>query len=227
MTGNTKIYELLRSPMTGPEIERRSFDIIDCEADRSGFCADQWEVVRRLLHTTADFNIIKDIRFSDDSISMGVQALRKRAGIYVDSNMIRSGLSLARLKSVNPEYDETKIRCHVADPDIGDKAKEKGLPRSLFAARKAKHIIDGGIALIGNAPVALLEINRMIVEEGIKPSLVIGMPVGFVHVMESKDELMSTGIPYIVITGRRGGSPLAVSVLHALCTIATAGDGER
>ncbi len=227
MTGKTKIYELLRNPMTGSEIERRSFEIIDSEADRSVYSEDQWEVVRRMLHTTADFNMIKDIRFSDDSISMGIRALRSAAGIYVDSNMIRSGLSMARLKSVNPDYDEKKIRCHIADADIGEKAREKGLPRSLFAVQKARDMLKGGIALFGNAPVALLEMNRMIVEEGIKPALVVGLPVGFVHVTESKDELMSLEVPYIVIKGRRGGSPLAVSVLHALCTIGMARYGDK
>jgi precorrin isomerase len=108
----------------------------------------------------------------------------------------------------------------VADEDVVQQALETGLPRSLFAVRKARSILDKSIAVFGNAPVALMELSRLIVEEGVKPSLVIAMPVGFVHVVESKDELMSLKIPYIAIAGRRGGSPLAVATLHALCSLA-------
>jgi hypothetical protein len=103
-------------------------------------------------------------------------------------------------------------------------ARQSRLPRSLFAIRKAKSILDGGLAVFGNSPIALLELNRLILEEQIRPALVIAMPVGFVHVVESKEELMSLDVPYIALSGRRGGSPLAVSVVHALCSIA---EGRR
>jgi precorrin isomerase len=134
--------------------------------------------------------------------------------------MIRSGLSQARLKKVCPAYQPESILCHVADADIAAKARQNSLPRSLFAVRKAANKLHGGIAVFGNAPVALLELNRLIVETGLRPALVIGMPVGFVHVVESKQELIAMDIPYITIEGRRGGSPLAVSVIHALCELA-------
>ena len=101
-----------------------------------------------------------------------------------------------------------------------EEALREGLPRSLFAIRKARPQLDGGIVVFGNAPVALLELNRMIVEEGIRPALVIGMPVGFVHVVESTEELSTLGVPFIAIEGRRGGSTLAVATLHAICTLA-------
>ena len=101
-----------------------------------------------------------------------------------------------------------------------------GLPRSLFAVRKARPVLDGGIAVFGNAPVALLELNRMVIEEGLRPAFIIGAPVGFVNVEESKEELAGLGVPCISITGRRGGSTLAVSIVHALCAIAAAG-GKR
>jgi len=104
--------------------------------------------------------------------------------------------------------------------DVARDAQISRLPRSLFAVGKAKAVLAGGIALFGNAPIALLELNRLIIEENLRPAVVIAMPVGFVHVIESKEELMSLDVPFITITGRRGGSPLAVSVLHALCSIA-------
>ena len=134
--------------------------------------------------------------------------------------MIRTGISLARLRGVCGFYRSESIICHVADEDVTRKARRSGLPRSLHAVQKAKPLLEGAIVLIGNAPVALMEISRMIIEEGLRPSLVVALPVGFVHVVESKEELMSLGVPYIATAGRRGGSPLAVSVLHALCGLA-------
>jgi precorrin-8X/cobalt-precorrin-8 methylmutase len=215
------IHQLLQNPLSGPDIEARSFAIIDQEVPgRNGFSPAAWEVVRRMIHTCADPQLAASIRFSDDAIGAGVEALRAGRPIYADSNMIRAGLSLARLRSANPGYDSTRIVCHVADADVAQQAESSHLPRSLFAIRKARQSLHGGIAVFGNAPVALLELNRLVLEENIRPALVIAMPVGFVHVVESKQELMSLGIPYIAVEGRRGGSTLAVSVIHALCGLA-------
>ncbi len=214
------IHNLLAEPLTGEQIEERSFACIDNEAAGHNFQADQWQVVRRLIHTTADFAMMDLIRFSPDAITAGTSALKNGCRIFTDSNMIRSGLSIPRLCSVNPSYSPDMIHCHVADADVARQAGETALPRSLFAMRKARNMADGGIMLFGNAPVALLELNRMIMEEGVRPALVVAMPVGFVHVVESKDELMTLGVPYIALGGRRGGSPLAVATLHALCSLA-------
>jgi precorrin isomerase len=213
------VYDLYAQPLSGAEIEHRSFAAIDAEADRSAFSDAQWQVVRRLIHTSADFSLAGQTHFSDDAFSSCIAALERGATLYADSNMIRSGLSVARLQQIYPAYERASILCHVADADVASQAKNSGLPRSLFAVRKAAPHLDGGIILIGNAPVALLELNRLILEEGVRPALVIGMPVGFVHVQESKEELKNTGVPYIVINGRRGGSPLAVACLHALCAL--------
>lgn len=221
------VRALYESPMSGEEIEAESFRIIDREAGSHRFSSGQWEVVRRLLHTTADFGLTEHIRFSADAVESAVKALGAGAPIYVDSNMIRSGLSLARLKRVCPEYAPEKILCHVADEDVAELARKNGLPRSLYAVRKATPILNEGIAVFGNAPVALMELNRMIMEDGLKPALVIAMPVGFVHVVESKDELMTLDVPYVALAGRRGGSPLAVSTIHALCSVAQGGNQNR
>jgi len=214
------IHKFLAKPMTGIEIEQRSFEIIDSEMGPPTVPRDQWEVIRRMIHTCGDPGIAPLVRFSTGAIQAGVAALRAGAPLYVDSNMIRSGLSLARLRSVNPAYSSDRIICKVAAPDVAAESKQTGLPRSYFAVRKARATLDGGISVFGNAPVALLEINRMIAEGELKPALVIGLPVGFVHVEESKTELLSLPVPSIVMTGRRGGSTLAVSIVHALCTIA-------
>jgi precorrin isomerase len=214
------IHKFLAKPMSGVEIEKRSFDIIDSEAGPLTVPRDQWEVIRRMIHTCGDPSIAPLVRFSPDAIQAGVSALRAGAPLYVDSNMIRSGLSLARLRSVCPAYTSAMITCNVAAPDVAAESSRTSLPRSYFAVRKARATLDGGIAVFGNAPVALLEINRMIAEGEIKPALVIGLPVGFVHVEESKTELISLPVPSIIMMGRRGGSTLAVSIVHALCTVA-------
>ncbi len=214
------IYDLYDEPMSGEAIEARSFEIIEREVPSRAFTPEQWQVVRRMLHTTADFDLLDQIRFSADAIEVAGSALRAGVPIFVDSNMIRSGISLARLIRVCGKYNSESLLCHVADDDVAAAAREAGLPRSLYAVRKAKPSLQGGIAVFGNAPVALMELSRFIMEESIRPAFVIAMPVGFVHVTESKDEFMSLGIPYVAVTGRRGGSPLAVSALHALCALA-------
>jgi len=219
-TRKPMVYDLYEHPMSGEAIEAKSLETIDREVAPHGFSGDQWQVVRRMIHTTADFELLRLARFSPDAIESGIAALRSGRSIFVDSNMIRAGLSLARLRQVWSGYGPEHVTCHVADPDVVAQARDSGLPRSLFAVRKAKGSLHGSIAVFGNAPVALLELNRMIMEEGIKPALVIAMPVGFVHVVESKDELMSLNVPHIAVAGRRGGSPLAVSGVHALCSLA-------
>ncbi|RLB77582.1 MAG: precorrin-8X methylmutase [Deltaproteobacteria bacterium] len=222
MTKNNRplIYDLLENPLSGQQIEDRSFAAIDAEAAAHSYSAEEWQVVRRLIHTTADFALSDLVKFSPEAMASVMTALCSGKTIYADSNMIRSGLSVARLQKLHPGYERESILCHVADEDVAAEAKASGLPRSLFAIRKAGKELDGGIVLIGNAPVALLELNRMAVEENIRPALVIGMPVGFIHVLESKEELIHSGLSFIVLEGRRGGSPLAVATLHALCVIA-------
>ncbi len=216
----TFVHTLYAEPRSGPEIEDMSFAIIDREAPPHRFTPPEWQVVRRMIHTTGDFGIMADVRFSPDAIASGIAALRSGRPIYVDANMIRAGLSLERLRRVCPDYSAGDIICHIAAAEVAAEARGAGLPRSLFAVRRARAALTGGIAAFGNAPVALLELNRMIVEENIKPALVIAMPVGFVHVTESKEELLNLDVPAIVLTGRRGGSPLVVSVIHALGALA-------
>lgn len=215
-----RIHTLLAAPLSGAEIERRSFAIIDAAAPKHNFDPGEWEIVRRMLHTAGDLSLAAEVRFANGAIAAGVAALHAGAPLYVDANMIRAGISLERLRLVNSEYGPEKIHCHVADGDVARDAAQNNLPRALHAIRKARAILPGAIVAIGNSPVALLELNRMILEEGLRPALVIGLPVGFVHVIESKEELLTLPAPSIVVVGRRGGSSLAVAAIHALCTLA-------
>jgi cobalt/nickel transport system ATP-binding protein/precorrin-8X/cobalt-precorrin-8 methylmutase len=214
------MHDLLARPLSGPDIEDRSMAIIDQLCAGHRFDQAQWLVAKRLVHTTGDPSIIDDLRFSPDWLEAGARALRAGAPITSDAKMVRSGISLARLRELNPGYGPGHLHCHVDDPAVAAEARATGLPRSLYAVRAARALLDGAICCFGNAPVGLMELSRLIVEEGVRPALVIGMPVGFVHVVESKDELMSLGVPWIAIAGRRGGSPLAVATIHALCLAA-------
>jgi precorrin-8X/cobalt-precorrin-8 methylmutase len=214
------IHHLLAHPLSGEAIEDRSMAIIDELCPDHGFGPEEWLVAKRLVHTTGDPTIIRDLRFSPDWCSAGATGLRAGGAVTTDSSMIRSGLSLARLRAINPSYGPEHLHCAVADPAVAAAAKAHGQPRSLFATRVLKPHLNGAICCFGNAPVGLMELSRLIVEEGIHPALVIAMPVGFVHVVESKDELMTLGIPFIALAGRRGGSPLAVAAVHALCLAA-------
>jgi len=213
--------QFLSNPMTGEEVERASFERIDRYDVRGGLDDDQWAVARRMVHTCADPSILRPLRFRGDWKERGLEALAGGCTVYCDSNMIRSGLSRQRLERTGWNGE---ILCHVADPDVAAASRETGLPRSIHAVRKAGRRLDGGIALFGNAPLGLAELCRLVVEEGIRPALVVAFPVGFVHVRESKAEFLGMDLPGIALQGLRGGSPLAVAALHALCGLKKGSD---
>lgn len=204
----------LSNPMTGEEVETASFARIDRYGVRGDLDDDQWAVARRLIHTCADTSILRGLRFQGDWKEQGLDALSSGCPVYCDSNMIRSGLSRMRLERTGWKGE---ILCHVADPDVAAESRASRLPRSIHAVRKAGRRLDGAVALFGNAPLGLAELCRLVVEEGIRPAMVVAFPVGFVHVRESKEEFLELGLTGIVIEGLRGGSPLAVAALHALC----------
>jgi cobalt/nickel transport system ATP-binding protein/precorrin-8X/cobalt-precorrin-8 methylmutase len=214
----------MEKPMSGYDIEKRSFEIIDREIPAHNFSAEQWQVARRMIHTVGDPGILDDILFSPDAITSAVEALREGRPIYTDTNMIRSGISMSRLKEACPDYGSDRVICSIADADILDESKKTGLPRSLLAIRKARHMLTGAIVLFGNSPVGLMELSRMVIEEGVKPVFIGAVPVGFVHVVESKEEVTKLGIPCIALRGRKGGSAVAVSILHALVSLARGSD---
>lgn len=214
-----RIHELYAHPLAGEAIERESFRRIDAEAPEHALAPEQWQVARRLIHTTADFGLLAELEFSADAVESGCRALRAGAPIYADSNMIRAGLSLARLQRCCARYAPSDIHVHVADSDVAEAARAAKLPRAIYALRKAQAMLNGAIVCFGNSPVGLLELNRMMLEENVAPALVIAMPVGFVHVTESKEETAKLDVPQIVIRGRRGGSPLAVATVHALTSL--------
>ncbi len=214
---NKSLFDKVSWNKTGQEIEKMSFNTIENECrSKENFSDEEWKIARRLIHTTADFSIINDLKFKNNPIQVGLDALRKGAVIYSDSNMIKSGLSVPKLKKYNPNYERESIQCYIANSVVANLAKENNTTRALASVEKAIPVLNDAIILIGNAPLALAKMIKLIVENKIKPALIIGMPVGFVNVVESKELLIESNIPYITIAGRRGGSPLAVATLHAI-----------
>lgn len=207
----------IRWHLSAAEIEQESFRRIEAE---SPLCAtlpvEEWRVARRLIHTTADLTVADSLVFRHDAIHAGLRALRRHAPIFTDSRMLRSGLSLERLRRLHTDYSADDLHCHIGDPDVAARARAEGCARALCSAEKARPMLPGSIVLIGNAPLALARIARYILEEDIRPALVVGMPVGFVNVVEAKELLARCPVPQIVLEGRRGGSALAVATLHAI-----------
>lgn len=211
-----KAYTDIKWDMTAEQIEAESFRIIESEYKNTRFSELEWKVARRLIHTCADFSICDNLVFGNNPIHSALKAVSAGALIYCDSNMIKSGISVQKLKMFNPSYSRDSIHCYIADSDVAEDAKKHGTTRALASLNKAETILDGAIILIGNAPLALAGIAKLYLEKNIRPAVIIGMPVGFVNVVESKILLSKTDIPHITIEGRRGGSTLAVATLHAI-----------
>lgn len=204
--------------MKPEEIEEESFRIIDAEAGDHGWPGEEWQIVRRAIHTSADFEYARSMVLSDDVVKKAVAALNSGAGIVTDTNMALSGISKPRLTPLG-----CTVSCHVADPDIAQLAKSEGVTRSITAMRKAVANPDNRIFVIGNAPTALFELLRLVETGAAKPALIIGLPVGFVGAEESKNALASDthDIPFITNIGRKGGSNVAAAVVNALAILAT------
>ena len=206
----------------GRAIEHDSFSIIDAEAGpHDGYTAEQWPLVRRMIHANADFEFNGLTAFHPQAMQAGLAAVLKGGSpIVADVEMICVGLSKPRLKHFGMTTHH-----YISDDDVIEQAKAEETTRAVQAMRKAHREgkLDGAIVGIGNAPTALIEVIRLIREEGAKPALIVGMPVGFVSAAESKDLLMTIDdIPWVAIKGRKGGSTLVVAAIHALLGLAEA-----
>ena len=202
--------------MTPEEIEAGSFRLIEAEAGDHGRPEDEWQIVRRVIHTSADFDYVHSLIFSGDAVLKGITALKSGAGIITDTTMALSGINASRLASFG-----CALSCHVADPDVAGYARNEGITRSVAAMRKAVADPVNRIFVIGNAPTALFERLRLIKEGQTAPALVVGLPVGFVGAAESKQALATFGSsryapPFITNIGRKGGSNVAAAVINAL-----------
>lgn len=213
--GNVITEQLTRA---GQRIEHDSFAIVDAEAGEHGYAAEQWQLVRRMIHATADFEFNGLTEFHPRAMDAGMAAIAGGAPIVADVEMICVGLSQPRLGHFGVATHQ-----FISDADVIAQAKAGDTTRAVQAMRKARDLglLEGAIVAVGNAPTALLEVVRMIREDGLRPALVIGMPVGFVSAQESKDAVAELGdTPWVITRGRKGGSTLVVAAVHAMLALA-------
>jgi len=198
------------------DIEKKSMAIIEQEVGEHSYNELEWIIVRRIIHATADFDFARQnaIIFHKDAIVSALDAIAKKCAIVGDSDIVLAGLNK---KSLN-DFGVRRI-CNISDASIAEEAKKLNRTRAEVAMRKTTDDIDNGIVAIGNAPTALYEVIRMVNEGVVKPSLIIGIPVGFVSAVESKEELLNVSVPYITNKGRKGGSTVAASIINALLGI--------
>ena len=209
----------------GQKIEHDSFSIVDRESGDSEYSAEQWQVVRRMIHATADFEFNGLTEFSPNAVQAGMEAILSGAAIVADVEMICVGLSKPRLSHFGVTTQQ-----FISDEDVITQAKAENTTRAVQAMRKAQRqgLLNGGVVAIGNAPTALLEVNRMVREDGVRPALIVGMPVGFVSAEESKDDLSAISeVPWIITKGRKGGSTLVVAALHAILALAESAQRQK
>ena len=197
----------------GQSIEDESMQIIENEIGSHPYNEHEWPIVRRIIHSTADFDFARDnkIIFHKTAVQSGLAALKNGCSIIVDVNGI-----IGLMNKQNPKDFGNSVICNISEPSLIETAKKENKTRAQMSMRVAKEDMNGGIVVIGNAPTALLEVMEMIKEGITKPALVIGIPVGFVSAVESKDELAKMDIPFITNQGRKGGSPCASAIVNAL-----------
>ncbi len=193
------------------DIESESFRIIRSEMGPHHFDDQQLTVVVRVIHATGDFDYGDILRFHPEAISSGLAALQQGCTVVADVRMVEAGIAsriLARFGG--------RVMCDIDSSGVRDAARAQGLTRATVAMRRNAAHLNGAIVAIGNAPTALLEVLRLVREEGIRPALIVGVPVGFVNAAESKADLCAQEVPYVTSLGRKGGSSVAVATVNAL-----------
>ena len=191
-------------------IEARSMEIIESEL-KVEIPPENKAVVKRVIHATADFDYAENLAFSPHAVEKALDALRRGCRIVTDTQMARSGINKAAAGKLGCEID-----CFMSDPDVAEEAKARGCTRAQVSMEKAARLGGPVIFAIGNAPTALLTLRALIDEGKTAPDLVIGVPVGFVNILEAKEAILSSSVPHIVAKGRKGGSNVAAAIVNAL-----------
>ena len=193
------------------DIEKKSFSIITQELGDRTFPAGQEEVVKRVIHTTADFDYADNLCFSYNVIESAEDVMSHGATIITDTNMAMSGINKTILSSLGGQ-----VCCFMADKQVADEAKTRGVTRAIVSMEHAAELDGPLIFAIGNAPTALIRLHELIEQGVCQPALVVGVPVGFVNVVESKELFIGGTTPYIIARGRKGGSNVAAAIINAL-----------
>lgn len=197
--------------MRPADIEKRSFAIITQELGGRTFSAGTDEIVKRVIHTSADFDYADNLCFSPDAVEKGKAALQAGATVVTDTNMALSGVNKLALTKLGG-----KAVCFMSDHEVAREAAARGVTRAAVSIEHAAKLGGPIIFAIGNAPTALIRLHEMIDMGEVSPALVIGVPVGFVNVIESKELFMGGETPYIIARGRKGGSNVAAAIVNAL-----------
>ena len=195
------------------DIEARSMELITAELGEraAAFMEEQLPILKRVIHTSADFDYADNLVFSPGAVSAGLEAIRRGCAIVTDTQMARSGIN----KKVLEKFGGEAV-CFMSDPDVAREAKERGVTRATVSMERAAALEKPVILAIGNAPTALVRACELMAEGRFSPALVIGVPVGFVNVVESKELLLTMSVPHIAARGRKGGSNVAAAICNAL-----------
>ncbi len=193
------------------EIEKKSFEIITSLLGDKKILPEHEAVVKRCIHTSADFDYADNLYFSPDVMEVLKKALKNGADIVTDTKMAQAGINKAKLLKYGGE-----VHCFISDEDVIEEAKKRGVTRSLVSMEKAAKLNKPVIFAIGNAPTALISLYHLITDNKIRPCAIIGVPVGFVNVVESKELIMTLDTPCIVARGRKGGSNIAAAIVNAI-----------
>ena len=193
------------------EIEERSFAIISEELGARTFAPHTELIVKRCIHTSADFDYADNLCFSQDAAVKAMEAIQRGVSVVTDTNMAKAGINKVSLGKYGGS-----VHCFMADADVAEAAKLHGTTRASESMKKAAAMGEPFLYAIGNAPTALVTLYDLMQEGQVKPELIIGVPVGFVNVVQSKELIMSSDVPYIVARGRKGGSNIAACIVNAL-----------
>lgn len=199
------------------DILAESFRIIEREVGAHPFAADEWPVVRRMIHASGDVDLVHAACFRHDAVAAGVRALRAGVPLVTDVRMVAAGLHRPSLQALKVD-----VHCFIDAPEVEDKARAQGGTRSAWAMHRAIAEIGPAIYVIGNAPTALLTLCAAVRAGQVRPHLIVAVPVGFVAVAESKEEALALEVPVICVRGRKGGSALAAAAVNALMILASA-----
>ena len=186
-------------------------EIITSELNGRTWPEPEFSIIKRCIHTSADFDYADNLKFSDNAAMIGVEAIKAGAHIVTDTKMAAAGINKNRLREFGGE-----VHCFISDEDVIAEAKEKGCTRATVCMERGADLSVPTIFAIGNAPTALVHLSQLISEGKVRPKLIIGAPVGFVNVVEAKEMIMDAGIPYIVASGRKGGSNIVASICNAM-----------
>ena len=196
-------------------IEAKSMELIEAELKRD-LPPEIKPIVKRVIHCTADFDYAENLAFSPDAVERGLKALKAGCAIVTDTQMAKAGINKAAVGKLGCE-----VLCFMSDPDVAEEAKRRGCTRAAVSMERAAGLDRLKIFVIGNAPTALLELRRLMDAGAVSPELVIGVPVGFVNILEAKEAILTSDVPHIVARGRKGGSNVAAAIVNALMYMLT------